>query len=102
MASNPKRYPDQPPLDELIRLRQQIYPNMKKREFAAKLGITRLHVNAIERGRRRPSLDLALRWLALLAPKGRLEMFGDVPAVMESVRRFKRLQQASPQTLKAA
>ena len=102
MAHNPKRYPDQPPLDELIMLRQQLYPDMKKGEFARRLGVTRLHVTAIEMGRRRPSLGLTLRWLELLAPKARLEMFGDLPMVRERLRLIKHLQKVAPQTFKAA
>ena len=53
-----------PPLVELIRLRQKRYPGMTQRDFAAKLGITRLHVTSVEMGRRAPSMELALRWLA--------------------------------------
>jgi DNA-binding XRE family transcriptional regulator len=96
------RPPDQPPLDELVRVRQARYPGMTQDEFAKRLGITRLHLISIERGRRRPSTELVLRWLALLAPQARLSMFGDLPLVEERIRMLKRLQKVSPETFKAA
>jgi len=96
------RPPDQPPLDELVRLRQARYPDMTQAEFAAQLGITRLHLISIERGRRRPSMELVLRWLALLAPKARLDMFGDLPVVEKRIRMLGLLQKVSQKTFKAA
>ena len=97
-----KRPPDQPPLVELMRLRRDLYPGMFQKDFAAKLGITRLHMTAIEMGRRRPSLDLALRWLALLAPRARLDMFGELPVVEDHLRALRKLQEVSPEIFKAA
>ena len=70
--------------------------------FAKLLGITRLHMTSIEVGRRQPSLELALRWLALLAPEARLDMFGPLPVVEERVRLIKQLQQVAPEFFKAA
>jgi DNA-binding XRE family transcriptional regulator len=97
-----KRPPEQPPLIELMRLRRTLYPSTRQKDFAAKLGITRLHMTAIEMGRRRPSLDLALRWLRLLAPMARLDMFGELPVVEEHLRALKKLQEVSPDIFKAA
>jgi DNA-binding XRE family transcriptional regulator len=96
------RPPPQPPLDALIALRQARYPNMMQRDFAKMLGITRLHMTSIEVGRRRPSIELALRWLALLAPEARIEMFGDLPVIEERIRQLKQLQKISPEYFKAA
>jgi len=96
------RPPDQPPLDELIRVRQARYPDMTQQDFAKLLGITRLHLISIERGRRRPSTELVLRWLAVLAPQARLSMFGDLPLVEERIRMLKRLQKVAPETFRAA
>jgi DNA-binding XRE family transcriptional regulator len=89
----------QPPRDELIRLRQQKYPTLLQRDFAKLLGITRLHLIAVEQGYRRPSLDLVLRWLELLKPEARLSMFGEIPGV---TARLKQLQKLPPETFKAA
>lgn len=102
MARPHKRPPEQPPLVELMRLRRALYPNMMQKDFAAKLGITRLHMTSVEMGRRRPSLDLTLRWLALLAPEARLDMFGGLPVVEERVRALRKLQEVSPEIFKAA
>ena len=97
MPSRPHtRPPDQPPLVELTRLRLARYPDMMQRDFAKKLGITRLHMTAIEKGRRRPSMELALRWLALLAPEARLEMFGSLPVIERRLRTLRSLQEFSP------
>ena len=92
MRNPHKRPPEQPPLVELMRLRRALYPAMLQKDFAKLLGITRLHMTAIEMGRRRASLDLALRWLALLAPEARLGMFGELPVVEEHIRAVRRLQ----------
>ena len=73
-----------------------------QRDFAKMLGITRLHMTSIEVGRRRPSLELALRWLALLAPEARIEMFGTLPVLEERIRVIKQLQKVSPEIFKAA
>jgi DNA-binding XRE family transcriptional regulator len=102
MARPHKRPAPRPQLTELIRLRQERYPDLMQRDFAQMLGITRLHMTSIEMGRRTPSTELALRWLALLAPQARLEMFGPLPVVEERVRALKRLQEVSPETFKAA
>ena len=102
MTENHFRPPDQPPLDELVRLRQAKYPDMTQGDFAKLLGITRLHVLSIERGRRRPSMELILRWLALLAPEARLDMFGDLPVVERRIRMLGQLQQVASRTFKAA
>ena len=83
-------------------LRQQKYPAMMQRDFAALIGVTRLHLTSIEQGRRAPSLELALRWLAVLAPEARLDMFGPLPVVEERVRLIKRLQKVSPEFFEAA
>jgi len=102
MARPHKRPPEQPPLIELTRLRQELFPEVLQKDFAKKLGITRLHMSAVEMGRRRPSLDLTLRWMALLAPKARLDMFGHLPVVEERVRALKKLQELSPDFFQAA
>jgi DNA-binding XRE family transcriptional regulator len=96
-----KRPPPRPPLDELVSLRLAKYPNVMQRDFAKKLGITRLHMTSIEVGRRTPSIELALRWLALLAPEARLDMFGPLPVVEDRLRVLKQLQKVSPETFKA-
>jgi transcriptional regulator with XRE-family HTH domain len=96
MSQPHKRPPPQPHLGELIALRQRRFPNLMVRDFAAMLGVTRLHLTNVERGRRRPSADLVLRWLALLAPEARLSMFGDLPVIEERIRALKKLQQVSP------
>lgn len=102
MSQPHKRPPRQPPLLDLIAVRQARYPDMMQRDFAKLLGITRLHLTAIERGRRRASMDLALRWLGVLAPEARLSMFGELPVVEEHIRAFKRLREISPETFEAA
>jgi DNA-binding XRE family transcriptional regulator len=102
MARPHKRPPLRPPLEDLVALREKKYPNLMQRDFAQKLGITRLHMTSIERGRRTPSVELALRWLALLAPEARLDMFGPLPVIEERVRLIKKLQKVSPETFKAA
>jgi DNA-binding XRE family transcriptional regulator len=101
MSTSHTRPPAQPPLDELVRVRQARYPHLSQQAFAKRLGITRLHLIAVERGRRRPSVELALRWLALL-PEARLSMFGDLPLVEGRIRALKKLQKVSPETFKAA
>ena len=101
MPENHYRPPGQPPLDDLVRLRQARYPDMTQADFAMQLGITRLHLVSIERGRRRPSMELVLRWLALL-PEARLDMFGDLPVVERRIRMLGLLQQVSKKTYKAA
>ena len=96
---NPHKRPERrPPLDELVALRLAKYPDMMQRDFAKKLNITRLHMTSIEVGRRSPSLELALRWLALLAPEARLDMFGPLPVIEERIRLIKQLP---PETFKA-
>ena len=75
---------------------------MLQKDFAKKLGITRLHMCAIEMGYRTPSTELAMRWLLLLAPQARLDMFGPLPMVEEKLRLIKKLQKVSPETFKAA
>ena len=98
----PHKRPDpRPPLAELVALRRAKYPDVRQREFAKKLGITRLHMTSIEMGRRTPSIELALRWLALLAPEARLDMFGPLPVVEERLRVLKQLKKVSPETFKA-
>jgi len=97
-----KRPAPQPHLNELIALRQARFPDMKQRDFAVMLGVTRLHLTNIERGRRRPSADLVLRWLALLAPDARLSMFGNLPVIEKRLSSIRRLQEISPETFKAA
>ena len=90
------RPPEQPQLLELIELREKHYPGMPVADFGKLLGISRLHVISVERGRRRPSMDLLLRWLALL-PGARLGMFGDLPTIEKRIRLLQQIQ-----TLKAA
>ena len=102
MSRSRTRPPAQPPRDDLIRLRAKHYPGLTQREFAEKLGITRLHLISIEQGYRRPSTDLVLRWLELLAPEGRLAMFGEVPEVIARFRSFHHLQKISPAIFQAA
>ena len=99
---NPHKRPERrPKLDELIALRQKHYPDLMQRDFAKLLGITRLHMTSIEVGRRSPSIELALRWLTLLAPEARLDMFGPLPVVEERLRLIKSLQKVSPEIFKA-
>jgi DNA-binding XRE family transcriptional regulator len=102
MTENHYRPPNQGPLDELVRLRQAKYPEMTQADFAMRLGITRLHVLSIERGRRRPSMELVLRWMALLGPEARLDMFGDLPVIERRIRMLGRLQQVSSRNFQAA
>ena len=83
-------------------VRQKKFPNIKQRDFAVMIGITRLHLTAIEMGRRTPSMELALRWLAVLAPEAKLEMFGPLPVVQERIKALKQLQKVSPEVFKAA
>lgn len=97
-----KRPPDQPPLSELKDLRAKLHPEMMQKDFAKLLGITRLHMTSIEKGRRRPSIELALRWLTLLAPDARLDMFGELPVVEERVRLIKNLEKIAPKVFEAA
>lgn len=94
-----KRPPPQPPLDELIAMRKQ--KGFGQAYFAKQLGVTRLHLTAIEMGRRRPSLELAIRWLALLAPEARLRMFGDLPIIERRIRLLLHMQKASPKAFAA-
>ena len=96
------RPPDQPPLDELVRLREKKYPDMTQGDFGKLLGITRLHVLSVERGRRRPSMELVLRWLALLAPEARLDMFGDLPVIEKRIRMLRAAPESLPANLQAA
>ena len=92
MPENHKRPPPRPPLKELIGIRRAKYPDMEQHEFAKLLRISRLHMTAVEMGRRRPSLELTLRWLALLAPEARLEIFGELPVIEERIGLLKQLQ----------
>ena len=87
-------------MDELVRLREKHYPGMTQIEFGKLLGITRLHLLSVEKGRRRPSIELVLRWLAVL-PQARLEMFGDLPIIERRLRLLLEMQKASPQTFAA-
>lgn len=102
MTQPHKRPEPRGPLVELMQLRQQRYPGMFQKDFAKLLGITRLHMTAIETGRRTPSIELALRWIEVLAPEARLEMFGPLPVVEERIRAIKRLREISPETFEAA
>jgi transcriptional regulator with XRE-family HTH domain len=90
----------QPPRLELIRLREKHYPGVTLADFGKLIGITRLHVVAVERGRRRPSMDLLLRWLSLL-PGARFDMFGDLPTIEKRVRMLRKIQQISPKAFAA-
>lgn len=94
MPENHTRPPPQGPRYELIGLRLEIFPDMRVEDFAAAiLGITRLHMTNIEQGRRRPSLELALKWLAALGPKARLDMFGPMPTVEKRLALLRRFEQ---------
>jgi transcriptional regulator with XRE-family HTH domain len=97
-----KRPAPRPPLGELIALRQAKFPLLKTRDFAAMLGISRLHLNAVEQGRREVSLDLALRWLDVLSPHARMHMFGPLPVVEARIRAIKRLVAVAPEIFEAA
>ena len=66
------------------------------------IGITRLHLTSIEMGRRTPSMELAMRWLAALAPEARIEMFGPLPVIRARIKALKLLQQVAPETFRAA
>ena len=94
------RPPLQPPRLELIDLREKHYPGMTLPEFGKLLGITRLHVISVERGRRRPSMELLLRWLSLL-PGARFDMFGDLPTIEKRVRMLRQIQKISPKAFAA-
>jgi DNA-binding XRE family transcriptional regulator len=72
------------------------------KDFCKWLGITRMHMTTIEVGRREPSLELALRWIEVLAPEARMSMFGPLPVAEERVRTIKRLQELSPEFYQAA
>ena len=102
MTQPHKRPPPRDPLVELMQLRQQHYPGMFQKDFAKMLGVTRLHMTAVEMGRRTPSMELALRWVAVLAPEARMDMFGPLPVVEERIRAIKRLKELSPETFEAA
>jgi transcriptional regulator with XRE-family HTH domain len=81
--------------------RDKKYPDMSDTEFAKMLGVTRLHVISVERGRRSPSADLVLRWLDALAPHATLEMFGDLPVVARRIQALKRLEKIAPKAFAA-
>ena len=69
-APAPEGPPPRPKLSELIALRKAKYPRHDAKGFRReRLGITRLHMAAIEQGRRAASMELALRWLLLLRRK---------------------------------
>lgn len=77
------------------------FPRMVQKEFAEnELGISRLHLIAVEQGRRLPSRQLLLRWLAALAPEATLDMFGDV-VFQERAGKFTK-KEARPATSQAA
>ena len=79
------------------------YPQMLQADFALNvLRISRLHLIAVEQGRRRVSAELAARWLAALAPEAKLDMFGELPALKQNIRTVKKLRKVSPETFKAA
>jgi DNA-binding XRE family transcriptional regulator len=96
------RPPKRPKLDELIALRKAKFPDMMCKDFCQLLGITRMHMTTVEVGRREPSLELALRWLEVLAPEARMSMFGPLPQAEKSVRMIKKLQELSPEFYQAA
>lgn len=79
-------------------MRQERFPKMQMQAFAARLGCSRMHATSIEVGRRNPSLSLALRWLDVLGPGARLELFGDFPEVAQ----FRRLKASAPEFFAAA
>jgi transcriptional regulator with XRE-family HTH domain len=81
--------------------RDKKYPDMSDTEFAKMLGVTRLHVISVERGRRSPSADLVLRWLDALTPYATLAMFGDLPVVKERLRTLKRIEKVAPKAFAA-
>jgi transcriptional regulator with XRE-family HTH domain len=81
--------------------RDKKYPDMSDTEFAKMLGVTRLHIISVERGRRSPSADLVLRWLDALAPHATLEMFGDLPVVARRIQALKRLEKIAPKAFAA-
>lgn len=101
LPSKPHKRPEpREPLDELIALRKK--KGFGPGFFADQLGITRLHVTSIEQGRRMPSIELAARWLALLAPEAKVSMFGPLPHVERRIRAVKTLQKLAPELFKAA
>jgi DNA-binding XRE family transcriptional regulator len=103
MPDEHTRPPPQGPLDELIALRLRKYPDMLQKDFAEQiLGITRLHMSSIEVGRRRPSAELVLKWLAALGPEARLSMFGSLPTIEARIALLQRVQSAAPEAFKAA
>lgn len=44
-------------------------------QLSQMLGVTRLAVVSIERGRRNPGMDLMLRWVKALGPYGAMDLF---------------------------
>lgn len=103
MGMNHHRPPPQGTLHELIALREQRFPSMLQRDFAEKiLGITRLHMTSIEQGRRRPSAELVLKWLAALGPDARLSMFGTVPTIERRLALLQQVQRAAPDAFKTS
>src|SRR4029077_5790659 len=95
----PQQYrpPLPPKLSELIALRKAKFPGMTQKDFAAKLNITRLHMATIEHGRRAASMELALRWLLLLAPEARLSVLRPKPIVEQPPTLTKAVRKVSPQ-----
>ena len=96
MPENHSRPPEQGHLSELIELREKSFPDMSRSTFAQRLGISRMHLLAVERGRRRASIDLVLRWLTIL-PEARLDMFGGLPTIERRIHLLRQIQQISSQ-----
>jgi DNA-binding XRE family transcriptional regulator len=87
------------PREELTRLRKE--RGGKAGWFAARLGVSRMHMTSIERGRRDPSLELVSRWMELL-PEATLDMFQPMPAFEQAVRTLGHLKIIDPEIIKAA
>jgi DNA-binding XRE family transcriptional regulator len=95
----PDNHPNGPPRYRLIELRRA--KRIKAYDFAKRLGVTRTHLTNIERGRRDPSVELALKWIELL-PNATLALFQPMPSFDALVTKVKALEKINPKLFKAA
>ena len=92
-----------PPRHELLRLRREHHKlhGDRAETFAEKLGVSRMHMTSVERGRRDPSLELAVRWLELLGPEATPDLFEPCPA-LDLCKALQRRFKAQPENTEAA
>lgn len=65
---------------EKLRLARQIrFPGHTLKDVADMLGISRMHLIAIEQGRRDPQPELMVKWLELLGPGAMVDLFEPHP-----------------------